>query len=302
MTNNTPRVTRIYQNHHLDSTRWERFTPRDDDIVVATPYKSGTTWMQLIVQALLSGGGPTTSIHEVSPWLDMRVRPIDDVVGPLEAQIHRRCIKTHLPLDGLPFFHEIKYVVVGRDARDVFMSLWNHYSNYTPGSYERLNREPREGNPLPECPTNARELWRDWISTGWFDWETEGYPFWSNMRHVQTWWDFRHVPNILFVHFSDLLNDLQGEVLRVARFLEIDVPTEALPAIMDSVTFATVKRNAESIWPGMEDSFQGGAQTFFYRGTNGRWKTILTDDDLELYQAAVGRELSPECAEWLERS
>ena len=35
--------TRIYQNHHLDSTRWERFAPRDDDMVIATSYKSGTT-------------------------------------------------------------------------------------------------------------------------------------------------------------------------------------------------------------------------------------------------------------------
>lgn len=38
-----PERTRIYQNHHLDSTRWERFAPRDDDIVIATSYKSGTT-------------------------------------------------------------------------------------------------------------------------------------------------------------------------------------------------------------------------------------------------------------------
>ena len=38
-----PKLIHTYQNHTLDSTRWAHFTPRDDDIVVATPYKSGTT-------------------------------------------------------------------------------------------------------------------------------------------------------------------------------------------------------------------------------------------------------------------
>ena len=299
MTIKPPQVTRIYQNHHLDSTRWDRFVPREDDVVVATPYKSGTTWMQLIVQALLWGGRPTTDIQAVSPWLDNRVRPVDDVIASLETQTHRRSIKTHLPLDGLPFFPEVRYIVVGRDARDVFMSLWNHYSNYTPGSYSRLNRKPRIGNPLPECPSSAREFWRDWISRGWFDWETDGYPFWSNMRHVQTWWDYRHLPNILFVHFNDLLSDLPGEIARVAAFLDIEVPEDVLPDILDSVAFATVKRSAENIWPGMEESFYGGAQTFFHKGTNGRWKSVLTEADLELYRAAVARELSADCAKWL---
>ena len=302
MTTTVPQVTRVYQNHHLDSTRWDRFTPRDGDIVVATPYKSGTTWMQLIVQALLKGGRPTTALYEVSPWLDMRMTPIDEIIGRLEAQSHRRCIKTHLPLDGLPFFSEVKYIVVGRDARDVFMSLWNHYRNYTPGFYEELNGKPgRVGDPLHVCPRSIRRFWNGWIATGWFEWESEGYPFWSNMGHVQSWWDYRHLPNFLFVHYNDLLNDLEGEVLRVARYLDIEVSEEFLPSIVNLVTFATVKQNAESISPGMEDSFRGGAQTFFYKGTNGRWKTVLTDDDLELYQAAKARELSAHCAAWLER-
>ena len=93
------------------------------------------------------------------------------------------------------------------------MSFWNHYSQFSDANYELLNDTPgRVGDPLPRCPADLHELWRDWISRGWFEWESEGYLHWSNMQHTQTWWDFRHLKNILFVHFNDLLADLVGEI------------------------------------------------------------------------------------------
>ena len=210
-------------------------------------------------------------------------------------------MKTHLPLDGLPYYPQVKYVVVSRDARDVFMSLWNHYSNYTDHFYHLLNDTPgRVGDPLPRCPGDIRQLWRMWTTMGWFEWDSEGFPYWSNMRHVRTWWDYRHLPNILFVHFNDLLADLPGGVSRIARFLEIELDDESLQSTVDAVTFRSMKRNAERTWPRLDSLMSGGAQTFFHSGSNGRWREVLTEEDLELYEAAVARELSEECARWLE--
>ena len=296
-----PQVERVYQNHHLDSTRWDRYSPRDADIIIATPYKSGTTWMQMIVRNLLYGVREDASLWKMSPWVDMRMEPIDEVISGLEAQEGRRFVKTHLPLDGLPYFPEAKYIVVGRDARDVFMSLWNHYRNFTPESYERFNDSASLVGPaLPYCPSEIGQFWHGWITRGLFEWESEGYPFWANMRHVQSWWNFRHLPNILFVHFNDLLSDLESEILRIAAFLDIEMPEDTLPSIVEAVTFKTMKNNAERIFPELGRSFRGGAQTFIYKGTNGRWKEVLAAGDLELYEAAVSRELTPECALWLE--
>jgi aryl sulfotransferase len=147
MKKSMPQRTRTYQNHHIDSLRWDHFKPRNDDIVIATPYKSGTTWMQGIVGSLIlpEEKDPT----KASPWIDNRVWPIDEVINDLEEQTHRRFIKTHLLLDGLIYYPQIKYIVVGRDARDVFMSLWNHYRSFTPLSYERFNNTPgRVGDPF----------------------------------------------------------------------------------------------------------------------------------------------------------
>ena len=51
----TPQRTRIYRNHHMDSRRWDHLVTRPDDIVIATSYKAGTTWLQSIVAHLVFG-------------------------------------------------------------------------------------------------------------------------------------------------------------------------------------------------------------------------------------------------------
>src|SRR5262245_65757738 len=92
---------RHYEGFMADSSRWERFRFRPDDVVISTPAKCGTTWMQTIVGMLLLDrvdlGAP---ISAFSPWLDMQIRTEDEVFAMLDAQEHRRFIKTHTPLDG----------------------------------------------------------------------------------------------------------------------------------------------------------------------------------------------------------
>ena len=132
MAGTRPAATHIYQNHTLDSTRWNHFSPRTDDIVIATPYKSGTTWMQIIVMHLIFGDLQVRPIGEVSPWFEVRwADSLADLLKKVEPQHHRRFVKTHLPLDGLPYFEQVKYIVVGRAPRDVFMSLWQFYASTT---------------------------------------------------------------------------------------------------------------------------------------------------------------------------
>jgi aryl sulfotransferase len=293
-----PTVQHVYQNHALDSTRWQRFTPRPDDVVIATPYKCGTTWMQAIVLQLIFQDLQPRDVNDFSPWLDNRYRPIDDLISYFEAQQHRRCIKTHLPLDGLVYFPQVKYIVVGRDARDVFMSMWNHYASFTPQVY--ADSADGFAPPLPPCPSDIREFWQEWITRGYFEWESEGYPFWSNMRHIGTWWDYRHLSNILFVHYNDLLRDLPGEIRRIADYLSIDLSSDTLAAIAELVRFDSMKANAEKFVANIDQVFVGGSQTFINKGTNGRWRDVLTEDDIKLYHAAVARELTPDCAHWLE--
>lgn len=70
-----PQRTRTYRNHHLDSRRWDLYTPQPGDIVVSTAYyKAGTTWTQAIVLTLLDSREPEiANMSDRSPWPDRRV-------------------------------------------------------------------------------------------------------------------------------------------------------------------------------------------------------------------------------------
>lgn len=300
---NYPQLTRIYQNHTLDSTRWKYYEPREDDVIISTSYKSGTTWMQTIVLQLLHLGEEVPAVMDASPWVDGRVLMPVEALQQALAQESRRCLKSHLPIDALPFYPEVKYIVVGRDARDVFMSWWNHYSNYKDEAYEDLNNTPgRHGDPIPHCPEDIREYWKKWMTTGWFEWESEGYPHSGNLYHTKTWWDFRHLDNILFVHFNDLLHDLEAEITKIAEFLQINASQDEIIAVAREVTFSAVKEHPEKIGDPAKaaEIWNEGINIFINKGTNGRWKEILTTEDLNLYDEKVNNLLQPECRRWLE--
>src|SRR3954469_16062985 len=109
-----------YVSHDDDSGRWDGFPYREGDIVISTRSKSGTTWMQMICALLIfqSPDLPAPLPH-LSPWLDCLVIPLDEVYTRLAAQRHRRFIKTHTPLDGVPMNPDVSYVVVARHPLDM---------------------------------------------------------------------------------------------------------------------------------------------------------------------------------------
>lgn len=299
-----PEIRHSYENHTLAPSRWQAIEMRPDDIVISTSYKAGTTWMQNIVGNIIfhETGLAVGEVQQRSPWVDMRVMPEDQVREQLEAQTHQRFIKTHLPLDGLPYDERVKYIMVGRDPRDVFMSLLNHFGNFTDDFYDAVNNHPtRVGDPLPRMKEDLHEVWRDWMTKSWFDWETDGYPQGSHLSHCLTWWEFRHLPNIELFHYADMLEDLEREMHRVATFLEINVSDAHWPKLVDNCTFASMKKSAIALEDPSKPGFiKGGAKTFFNKGTNGRWRDVLTEAELEQYRAVMAQRLPLDCADWLE--
>lgn len=298
----------VYQSHHFDSTQWQVVKPRPDDIIIATAYKSGTTWMQQIIAELIfQGMEKPASLAEMSPWVDLRLPP-PEVRGPtLEAQTWRRFLKTHLPADALePYFNpSAKYVYVGRDARDAFMSLMNHWEKANESWYAAMNGSPgRVGPALLEFQEagGVPEIFDRWLSEPWPTLpEEDGWPFWSIFHNAATWWKKgQENSNVLFVHFNDLKADLQGEMLRIAQFLGIDVNPSLLPAMVKACTFDEMKKNADKHAPLNGSAWKNGGSDFIFKGTNGRWQGVLSEKQLAAFDAKVAKSLPPDCAAWLE--
>jgi aryl sulfotransferase len=280
----------IYRSAITDGTRWAAYSHRPGDIFVCAPPKCGTTWMQTIVASLLwpDGNFPGT-VMEMGPWFDGRIFDFDELSARLEAQTHRRYIKTHTPADGIPIFDTASYIVVERDGRDAFVSFVNHRKHLRDDLIERLNAEAMaQGiDPMMKFDGDNHGFFERWITDA------------PTLRHLASWWELRGEPNVLLVHYNDLLADLDGEMRRVAGFLNIDIPAALWPGVVERCTFDRMRADADKVGD-FQRIFEGGAESFLFKGTNGRWREVLTEDELKRYQDRVEELLAPEAAYWLE--
>lgn len=289
----TPRKTRELHSHHFDSTIWNDFMFRSDDIVIATYGKSGTTWTQQVVGQLLFDGAENVSVAELSPWVDLRVPPKAVKLPLLEAQTHRRFVKTHLPVDALVFSTKAKYIYIGRDGRDALWSLYNHHVTANDAWYQALNDTPGlVGERIGRPDLDVVAYFRRWL-------ERDGHPFWSLWENIRSWWAIRDLPNVMLLHFNTLKSDLPGSIRRVARFLDISVNEANFPAIVEHCTFDWMKAHADKSAPLGGALWEGGGKTFINKGANGRWREVLPDADVKAYEARALKELGQDCARWL---
>lgn len=293
----------VYNSIFFDSGRWAGFKARRGDIFVCTSYKAGTTWTQMIC-ALLIHQTPKLPrpLAELSPWLDMHLSPIEEVLDGLEKQPHRRFIKTHTALDGLPYDENVTYLYCGRDPRDVFMSMQHHMSNL---DMERvigiLVGRGLELQPPPPVPDDVNERFALWMTRGSFDWEQDGFPQWSHFHHAQTFWKHRHLPNIHFLHYQDLKADLEGQMRRVAKALDVVVDESRWPALVNAATFESMRENADQTAPDTNHDIWLNRKAFFHKGVSAQWRGVLSEENLALYEEVKRKRFDPVFADWLER-
>jgi len=288
-----PEKTGELYHNHFDSTLWNDFPFRDDDIIISTYAKSGTTWVQQILAQLIFNGATDINVAEMSPWVDFRLPPKEVKFPAIEAQTHRRFLKTHLPVDALVYSPKAKYIYVARDGRDVLWSYYNHHSNHNDLFYQEINAVGGSGiEPAKPPQHEIHEDFQAWL-------EKDGYPLWRYWHNVRTWWEIRHLLNLMLLHFSALKADMPGQIRRIAEFLDIPVDESQWDAIVEHCSFDYMRAHAELAVPLGGAMWEGGAKTFIHKGTNGRWRDVLTEEDIANYESRALAELGPECAQWL---
>jgi aryl sulfotransferase len=288
-----------YQTWLADSSRWDGFAFRPGDIVISTPAKCGTTWLQMICALLVFGDdrlpGPLT---ELSPWLDIRTESVAHVFTTLAAQRHRRFIKTHTPLDGLPYDERVTYVGVGRDPRDVAISADHHLDN--------MNREVlMEAVGNAPMPLDAQDRPADPVVRFW-RWVEDAAPpdegLELTLHHLDTFWERRRAANVVLLHYDELKADLDGQMRWLAGRLGIWIGEEAWPRLVSAARFDRMRNRADLLAP--QATMPGlwrDPGRFFHHGTSGQWSTLLGPADLDRYWARVRRFAPPDLVAWVHR-
>ena len=289
----------VYQSFLMDSTRWDNFKSRDGDIFVCTPAKCGTTWTQMIC-ALLIFQKPVFEhpLSDYTPWLDMMIAPIDNVLARLEAQTHRRFIKTHTPFDGLPYFTNTTYLCVGRDPRDAFLSFGNHSRNISPEFMEKFVKpaDPDAKPVEPEKLTPGQRFIRE-ITAPTIPGATNNPA--GVMPFMKSFWDYRHLPNVHLMHYDDMKRDLGGEMRRVAEVLGIGVAEDLWPILIRAAEFESMKQNSAMLAPDAETGIWREPGKFFNKGESGQWRDVFGPEELAVYEKTLHERLSPELARWI---
>jgi aryl sulfotransferase len=279
---------REYATIVVDSHRWDGFRPRVDDIIIATFSKCGTTWMQRIVDLLVFQSPAPRPVTTMAPWLDATfITSLDDDLAMLEAQTHRRFLKTHLPFDALPVWDEVKYIHVVRDGRDAALSMHNHQNGMKPEVTARFADVARQTGRVntrpPEVLADPREYFLQWLNVAELDGSGGGEI--GYFAFENTYWHERMRSNLHFVHYNDLKANLAGEMRRIAEFLAIEVSEEILPELVRAASFDSMKRDGDALMPHTGALFDQGAQRFLHQGRNERWRDVLTQEDVALYEA-----------------
>jgi Sulfotransferase domain len=241
------------------------FVPRPDDIFIVTYPRSGTTWMQMILYQLTTDGSmDIPHIYEYCPWFERSSR---SGLG-FEARPSPRLFKSHLPYRKIPK-GPCKYVYVARDGKDVAVSYYHLYCNYN--GFE---------GTFPE----------------FFDRFLRGkVEFGSWFQHVRGWWVHRHDPNVLFLRYEDLLDDLEGGIGKIIAFCGFEIAPERLPTILERCRFAFMKQHESQFDPVTGAAWEQGAQgrAFLRTGRAGDGKDQLSPEQAARFDRAFEKFLGP---------
>eukprot|EP00192_Tetraselmis_astigmatica_P021345 CAMPEP_0117668310 /NCGR_PEP_ID=MMETSP0804-20121206/11473_1 /TAXON_ID=1074897 /ORGANISM="Tetraselmis astigmatica, Strain CCMP880" /LENGTH=301 /DNA_ID=CAMNT_0005476177 /DNA_START=115 /DNA_END=1017 /DNA_ORIENTATION=+ len=196
-----------------------------NDVIIASPPKCGTTWMQQIVHTLRSGGSMEfDEISCVIPCLEMGW---DCGIDPQAPQSYSpAAYKTHFSWPFCP--SGCKKIFVIRDPEDVGPSFY-HFFN---GWYFEANTISM-GSFLKEFFLRRGEpsSWEENASV-WF--------------HITSWYPHRKDEDVLWLHFEDLKEYLPQCVALIAEFIGCGVDNPKLQELaVKQASFEFMSQNSE---------------------------------------------------------
>jgi len=270
------------------STRWQAFEPRPDDVVLSTPPKSGTTWIQAILSLLITGDPEVVAKpSQNAPWIDINVRDVAELMERLEAQTGRRHVKSHTPFDGLPVWADLRYICVYRHPIDVHFSFRRHVANLAHSG---------TGVSFPEDPV---ESFHQFLEDDLFD----AASLQMIVDHYRSALALEEegADNLLRLHYADMCRDPAAAIGRIADHIGITHPPALMARLVDAASFANMKANAVRFAPGAGVGFWHDDAGFFDAASSNKWEGVLSENDLAAYRARIAGMLWADEQRWLEQ-
>jgi len=207
---------------NIDCTPTNRhipFTPRPDDVIIAGVPKSGTTWMQQILHQIRTKGDESfREIYEMVPYLDYNDISFFDINADHVA--NPRVFKSHALYENMPKLDgKTRFVVIVRDPYDMQLSLVKFLWRYI-GTDQDVN------------PAEYDKLIASW-------------PVGDFASFIKSWWPHRNEPNVLFILYEDLKDDLASYIRKVADFIGVTLDEAAFSKILRFCSFEYMSQHRE---------------------------------------------------------
>lgn len=255
-----------------------QFQPHEGDIIEVSFFKSGTHWVQQIIQLILNKGESAKDFVEFAkraPFLEYQGEEA------LEGHVAPRLIRTHLPLGRIPFSDKAKYVCVARNPWDCCVSGY-HFMRQIPGvaGYETFDE--------------YLDLFlRGETGTG------------DHLKHVISGYNRRMEPNVFFITYEELKRDTSGTIKKLAHFLgpqhgkALEENQELLRTILEKSSMEYMKGIIHTRQSVISEMFlknreikphplsENNKVVFVREGKVGGWKEIFTRDQLKKMEARI---------------
>eukprot|EP01095_Lingulamoeba_sp_RSL-Kostka_P017532 TRINITY_DN917_c0_g1_i2.p1 TRINITY_DN917_c0_g1~~TRINITY_DN917_c0_g1_i2.p1 ORF type:complete len:300 (+),score=68.61 TRINITY_DN917_c0_g1_i2:80-979(+) len=236
----------------------EKVPFQDNDVIISTYPKSGTTWTQNILYHLLHDDPIPSELNitDIIPWHETNKDACKHVLtDPF------RCFKSHLdwPMTFKPENVNVKYIYVCRNGKDVAVSMFHHARGFKEFGYDG-----------------------DWDD--WFERYMAGHvEFGKWADHCVSWWEVKDQDNVLFLFYEDMKNDIRSEIQKIIDFLEITVTNEKIEDVVQKTTFKSMKSNPKTNYSQLDPFRNLDKPKFFRKGEIGDWKNYFSDEQNERF-------------------
>jgi hypothetical protein len=232
---------------------WQRWVHRGTepaDVFLCSYPKSGNTWLRFLLAQLLTGrSADFQSIDDLIPYVGGHHN------APRVLRDQGRLIKSHEPYSRFYDSAYAKLVYVIRDGRDVAVSY-----------YHEACARGRLAGGLPEFLERFLAA------------RLDGYGPWH--EHIRGWLGHRDGRSLLEIRYEDLLETPIETLGRVADFLGLAAPDDALSEAVAANTAQEMRQRERAGGP-LFPANPGGR--FVRAGRAGSWKDHFSAEDLSLF-------------------